>query len=138
MYLGEDELAHGDEACGDEERGQPGDGDVDLSRLLGEAGQHHAVLQVVQTHLNSQDQVTVASQCFGFTAPDPCRALNTKHCLRSTFVMITEQCGSMNPPLAKRLNKFERTCFFLFLTVSHSLSAVVSLLTQLLIRGSSL
>ena len=103
VYLSEDKLAHGDEAGGDEERGQPGDGDVDLARLLGEAGQHHAVLQVVQTHLNSRDQVTVASQCFGFTVPDP----NTKHCLRSTFVMITEKCGSMNPPLAKRLNKFE-------------------------------
>ena len=101
VYLGEDELAHGDEAGGDEERGQPGDRDIDLARLLGEAGQHHAVLQVVQTHLNSRDQVTVASQCFGFTV------LNTKNCLRSTFVMITEKCGSMNPPLAKRLNKFE-------------------------------
>ena len=50
VYLSEDELARGDEAGGHEEGGQPGDGDVDLPRLLGEAGQHHAVLQVVKTH----------------------------------------------------------------------------------------
>ena len=50
VYLSEDELAHGDEASGDEEGGESGDGDVDLPGLLGETGQHHAVLQVVKTH----------------------------------------------------------------------------------------
>ena len=81
VYLGENQLAHGDEAGGDEERGEPRDWDADLPRLLSETGQHHAVLQVVQTHLlHLCSQVTLASQCFGCHGSRPLILVVTVMC----------------------------------------------------------